>query len=472
MESIADIDSDNNEYIYSLYFNGSSWYIQKTNITPVTKTTINVSSYGLPTTGQTTKFYSSTLFATQAANFVVFSCSALNKLIYYNVTTSTAGAVSLPANVYPKRLITHANRIFLIDTKNTLWWSKAGTFVNATDWYGTAPSGSSVIEDSGYWVIEKERYLAGLVLLSNNLYIFGGQNIYIFSGYDYDTFALQIAIADLGVQSQYNIRHGWQTGKAVYFMSVYQPAGGNWLGNETLYDIYEFNGSAYPTIINRQVIESGQVTNGMLGSIDIGKINATHICADEMYVYVYKEANSASDDTTVYVYDIKYRTWWKRSGFNQLHANIGTSFSVRYIPAQNRNTSYAVVYDTDGNSFYNFNDIGVKGTKTPYGVTKAFSSLPTDKETLTAVIVQLEATAGTDLSWKLYISNSADQDDFRLVKENDHYIASGTIDNIEVYLPVCCVPNVRQYRLKLEISGGACKLYNIERRFRVRGRSR
>ena len=82
VESIADIDTDNYEYIYSLYYNSTSWYIQKTSLQTSTKTAIDVKSHGWPTTGQDTKFYSSCLFATQAANFVVFSCSGLAKLVY------------------------------------------------------------------------------------------------------------------------------------------------------------------------------------------------------------------------------------------------------------------------------------------------------------------------------------------------------------------------------------------------------
>jgi len=435
----------------------------------------DISEYGFPANFYPqNSYYSSCNFATQAANYVVFSYSDLKKLIYVNVDTSAIATVTLP--FYPKRIVSHANRIFAIDTRNTIWWCKAGTFTNATDWYGIAPSGSSVIEDSGYWVIERERLLSELFVIDNNLFIFGTQNIYIFSGYSYDTFAMQIAFPNLGIESETNIRYGVQTNKNVYFISSYNPEGTKWLGSdEVQYYIYEFNGSSFPTVISKPIIEAGQITNGMLGSIDMYKQNGmTHLSADSTYVYVYKKAYNYNliQDNLMYVFDIKTRTWWKRNSFSYKIGYNDALMDVIYFPSINKDATYSITNNIVSKNFDLYDDIGIIGSNSSYIITKAFSSLPTDKETLTAIIFQLKATAGTDLAYTLSISNSIDQDDFKIAKQVDHHIATGTIENVEIFLPVSIVPNVRQYRIKLQVFNGKCYIYNIERRFRVRGRSR
>jgi len=190
---------------------------------------------------------------------------------------------------YPNKLITHANRIFALDDKNKLWWSKAGSFINGSDWYGSGTTTSSVVEDSGYWTVEKERKLSEMAVIGNTLFLFGTTNIYAFTGYDYDTFALQIVVPDIGVSNGYAVKHLSQTGNAVYFIS----------GN----DVYEFDGSNSPVIISHSLEVNNALVNGILGSIDLEGSGVTHISSDEDRVYNLQSSyNSATThDSIIYV---------------------------------------------------------------------------------------------------------------------------------------------------------------------------
>lgn len=431
-------------------------YITKINLFTDTYTQSNITSLGYPTYAPDSKVYSSCLFSTEASNYVVFSYSALKKLFYHN--GSSVAAVTIP--FYPHKLITHANRIFAIDDKNKLWWSAAGDFKDAADWYGSGTTESSVVEDSGYWTVERERKLSEIAVIGNTLYIFGTNSIYAFSGYDYDTFALQVIVPDVGVANGYNVRHLTQTGNVVYFIS----------GN----DIYEFDGSTAPRVISRSIEINGTLSNGVLGSIDLTDSNYNFISSDENRVYVSAGAYGilSTHDPVLYVFEIRNRTWWKYSGINTDATGIGTVFAYRYFNSQNRDTTYAVVSDIDSNKFYAFESIGFTGDTIPFVVTKAFSTLPTDKQTLTSLALQFQAAEDADLYIHVQLSTSAEDDDFETIKEYDHYIANGKIETLELFLPIRLVSRASHYRVKIQISNAICYLYNIERRFRTTGRSR
>lgn len=447
-------------------------YFTKIDLALATYTQTNMGSLGFPTSFPWNKVYSSCLFATEAKNYVVFSCSAVKKLFFWDGTSLSSVVIPF----YPTKLVSHANRVFALDDKNKLWWSKAGAFATNTDWYGSGTTASSVIEDSGYWTLEKERRLTGIGLIGNTLYIFGLNNIYAFSGYNYDTFALQVAVPDFGVESNYSVKHVTQTGNTIYFMSIYEPSGGDWLGGTTEYNVYAFDGSSYPTLISRPAISNNSIQNGILGSVELASKEVTHLSADESNLYVYKSAHDTLDphDMPVYVYNIVNRTWWKQSGFNDNHTLITASdvFYSLYLPSQNRNTSYCLVSDDNTQKFYLFNDVGFTGNTIPFIITKAFSDLPTDKQTLSNVAIQFSAAVDADLYIQASFSTTADDDSFEAIKEYDHYIANGDIETLELYLPVRMISKKSHYRIKLEISNAPCYLYNIERRYRVIGRVR
>ena len=78
--------------------------------------------------------YSKTVFRTEADVFYCFSASVHTRLHYikynYEKLTNTYGYVDLP--FYPASMVSHANRIFAIDTRNKLWWCRAGDLFS---WY-------------------------------------------------------------------------------------------------------------------------------------------------------------------------------------------------------------------------------------------------------------------------------------------------------------------------------------------------
>lgn len=398
------------------------------------------------------------------------------KLLYYNITDGTVDSVD-NLKFVPKHIVYHANRIFATDTNNRIWWSKAGSFKNTSDWYGTSSTKSSVIEDSGYWAIEKERKLGGLGVLGNTLYVFGYNNIYAFTGYDYDTFALQTAVPDLSSKVIA------QNGSAIYFM----------YDNGSSWDIYEFDGTEYPRIISRPVRVGDRVVNGIAGGVEIPYATYySKLSANENYLYVFFDRFNVNDayvvnntyDRTIYAFNIIERSWWKIDGGIDETTRYTTSESSVFkmiVPSAERNSSYLISCLWEGtlsfpdtvDAIWNiYDELGYNADEYPHIITKAFSALPTDKQALTSVALQFQAEDGADIDLTVSYSKTIDQDDFEIIKQYDHYIANGLMETLDIPLPIRLVSNVRHYRIKVIVKNAALYLYNIERRYRVTGRSR
>jgi len=398
------------------------------------------------------------------------------KLLYYNITDGTVDSVD-NLKFVPKHIVYHANRIFATDTNNRIWWSKAGSFKNTADWYGSAPSSSSVIEDSGYWAIEKERKLGGLGVLGNTLYVFGYNNIYSFTGYNYDTFALQTAVPDLSSKVIA------QNGSAIYFM----------YDNGSSWDIYEFDGTEYPRIISRPVRVGDRISNGIAGGVDIPYATYySKLSANENYLYVFFDRFNVNDayvvnntyDRTIYAFNIIERSWWKiDGGIDELTRDTVSESSVYklIIPSAERNGSYLISCLWSGmlsqpdtvDAIWNiYDELGYNVDEYPHIITKAFSSLPTDKQALTSIALQFQAAEDADIDLTVEYSKTIDQDDFEIIKQYDHYIANGLMEVLDIPLPIRLVSNVRHYRIKITVKNAALYLYNIERRYRTTGRSR
>lgn len=398
------------------------------------------------------------------------------KLLYYNITDGTVDSVD-NLKFVPKHIVYHANRIFATDTNNRIWWSKAGSFKNTSDWYGTSSTKSSVIEDSGYWAIEKERKLGGLGVLGNTLYVFGYNNIYAFTGYDYDTFALQTAVPDLSSKVIA------QNGSAIYFM----------YDNGSSWDIYEFDGTEYPRIISRPVRVGDRIVNGIAGGVEIPYATYySKLSANENYLYVFFDRFNVNDayvvnntyDRTIYAFNIIERSWWKIDGGIDETTRYTTSESSVFkmiVPSAERNSSYLISClwtgrtdqpDTVDAIWNIYDELGYNADEYPHIITKAFSALPTDKQALTSVALQFQAEDGADIDLTVSYSKTIDQDDFEIIKQYDHYIANGLMETLDIPLPIRLVSNVRHYRIKVIVKNAALYLYNIERRYRVTGRSR
>lgn len=435
-------------------------------------TEFDVTDVGYPNGDPTIESYGACLFATEAVNYVVFSVSSLKKLIYHD--GSTRASVSLP--FYPKRLVSHANRVFAIDTNNKIWWSKAGSFKNASDWYGSGTSSSSVVDDAGYWCVEKERYLSDLAVIGNTLYVFGMQNIWAFTGHDYESFALQVAVPDIGVNTiGNNVNFLTQNGSAVYFLTLresYNP-------DETAYELYEYDGTNYPIIVTHPVVLNNAYSNGVVGGVDIGSFKDNiAVASDENYVYVYPNVvyENEPEKAIVYMFDINHRTWWKRTGY-LIDPDTMNWLEYEFVPTRDRRTVYGITYSTDttdtGSYFYDiYNKFSTSEIDTPHIVTKAFASAPSAQQTLSSVIIKFQGQTDEVIDVTISCSPTSDGDDFEVIKTLDKYIPTGDHETLEVFLPIRIVARAQHYRIKIEVVGGEFIIYNIERRFRITGRSR
>lgn len=485
VNAISWVDDSGNEIIMALVFSyldgtGNQLKLIKLTYTASTETwaaaaALTFDATAFPVTISPVDVVSSAcVFHAEAKRYAVFTFSTLKEadgdghLLYYNITDNTVDSVD-NLKFVPKKIVYHANRIFAIDTNNRLWWSNAGDFKDTADWYGSAPSDSSVIEDSGYWAIEKERKLGDIAVIGNTLYIFGYNNIYAFTGYDYDTFVLQTAVPD--ISSQYIT----QTGSAIYFL----------YDNGESWDVYEFDGTEYPRIISRPIRVGDRISNGIAGGVDIPyTLPYAKISSDENYLYAYfnEYHGSGTYDKYIYAFNIKERTWWKIDSGIDEDTYTGVDDFVKFIiPSAYRNKSYYLVTYYTGTlatpsgltaKWNTYDELGYNADLYPYVITKAFSSLPTDKQALTSVALQFQAAEDADIDLTVLYSKTIDQDDFEIIKQYDHYIANGLMETLDIPLPIRLVSNVRHYRIKVIAKNDALYLYNIERRYRTTGRSR
>lgn len=538
-----------------------------------------VSSSGSAYTGD----YDSCLFKTEAKNYVCFTASAKKELIWFDY--STTGLVTLP--FYPKKIVSHVNRIFALDTGNKLWWCRAGDFftwyslaydddalmastsmkngtytltaqparagvitatvtsvstadtmgtltligtyngisqtetltpvsnqrvqsvktydavtsiegsgwssVDGTDQisFGVGPAGGYVQDDAGYWTMEKERNLIDFDVISNVLYIFATNHIYAFTGYSPDTFALQLVITDIGIiKSGETYSDLVQANNKLYFIN----------GS----DVYEFDGSSAPRIISHPVYINGTLNNGVLGGIELTDSSYTgfdlanywKLSTDKEYLYIYisNYRLSLSDyRMTVYKFNYDTRTWWRVSGMDSSLTAISSDFMIYYISDYKNTLMYTIVNKTGGESvpsyFDVFDDIGFsheftmykgiydnldeKGVnKYPFIITKAYNTNPSELGTLTTIILMLSGTKGETCDLDILYSLTTSQYDFVSFYKDSGHVFTGDIETIEIPLPVSYIANTHHYRLKIIAKGDAVYIYNLERRFRVKGRTR
>jgi hypothetical protein len=527
--------------------------------------------------------YDSCLFKTEAKNYVCFISSLKKELIWFDYATT--GLVTLP--FYPKRIVSHANRIFALDTGNKLWWCRAGDFftwyslaydddalmasasmVNAaytltaqparagvitatvtanstadtmgtlalvgtyngitqsetltpvagqriqsvktydavtsitgSGWsaiagtdtitFGVGPAGGYVQDDAGYWTMEKERNLIDLDVISNVLYVFATNHVYAFSGYSPDTFTLQLVITDIGlVKSGGTFSDLVQANNKLFFIN----------GS----DVYEFDGSSAPRIISHPVYVNGNLTNGVVGGIELTDssyqwyelANYWNLSTDKENLYVYIEMYplSLSDyKMTVYKFNYDTRTWWRISGMDSSLDSIASDFRIKYISDYKNTSMYTIVNRTGGESFFAyfdvFDDIGFsheftmykgiydnldeKGVdKYPFIITKAYNTNPSELGTLTTIILMFYGVRDESCDIDVQYSLTANQYDFVSIYKESGHAFTGDIETIEIPVPVSCIANAHHYRLKIIAKGDAIYIYNMERRFRVKGRTR
>lgn len=458
--AISDVSANGQEHIVSLVTDDVNVWIKDYNVTTDAYTSVDVSASGLVAALTGFDKFSACLYMTQSKTYVVFSSDAITSLIYYDYATFG----TIDTGVYPARIVTHASRIFIIDKDNTLWWCRAGNPFNLggiTDSWPAFANKSTVLEDAGYWVVERERRLEDMCVLNNAIYLFGRQNTYIFQGVNYDTFNLSLLISDFGIRGDWEVNHLCVSRNMAYMIDD---------GN-----VYEFNGKDAPRLISHSIFVNTGLTNGVLGGIP--QTDLTHIVATRDTLYVYQRWHYAVTEgyvyrTYIYAFDIKTRTWWKLSGFNNGSTTLTDLFSVQLVTSYEMAKVYGVVSDMTATRHWLVYD--VIGTKDdiPYIITKAFNTMPSGQETLTALILQIQGTVDTTADLKLSYSLTVNGDDFVEFWHTEDYIFTGDLENIFIPVPVAYIANAHHYRIMLESDGAEAIVYNIERRFRTRGLSR
>ena len=511
--------------------------------------------------------YDSCIFNTLEKQYICFTCSRSKRLYYFNYTDLNTGYVELP--FYPKKIISHASRVFAIDTDNAVWGSSAGdmfswysneydddaimtttnmqlgaygslvqpvtprpftatvTTVGAADTMGTltvvgtntldnvqteiitpvsgqrvqglmifktytsitgagwvingtadtitfgiGPSNGYVVDDEVYWPIERETKLSEICVLSENLYIFCDNSVYVLSGYSPDTFTLTRLLVDIGIANTGGIDIPSRTARKHLTVS-----------NNIAYffyngDIYEFDGSNIPRLISHPEYVNNNNVNGIYGGID--NLESTiQLASDSNHLYLYDPTddymyvNGDSDDGTYFLqYNITDKTWWKYSEI--LDKTYDTS---RFMVPNANNTNIVIVINSFAliSPIYYFKFYYTSHTKFqvkyPYIITKAFNSNTSEVQTLTSLLLEVKKYNLNTSTINIYYSTTADGDDFVLFKTYTAYAFSGDVEILDIPMPVALIPNKHHYRIKIEVNG-SMYLFNIERRYRVRGRSR
>jgi hypothetical protein len=165
------------------------------------------------------------------------------------------------------------------------------------------------------------------------------------------------------------------------------------------------------------------------------------------------------------------------------HADISTQFVVMYLPDFSRDSIYTIINNHIDNTvsdvrFDEYDDMGFSNiypdyeVQYPYLVTKAYNTNPSELGTLTTLILMLSGANTEKANISVMYSLTTEADDFVEIWNDKDHLFTGDIEIVEIPVPVAYIANAHHYRLKIISEGDALYLYNIERRFRVRGRSR
>lgn len=561
LASDASIDE---EYTYTFYVltlhRTTGWRILKVYYSP---TSTSITTYAMTTTSSAYSASieaSAAIFKTEVETYYCFIISSDQRI---HSVTSGGVYINEPIPFTPKKMVAHANRLFIIDTRNVLWWCRAGdmfswyaagydddgisasqnmangaytitsqpnvlryitfshTVVDTVDTLGSialvgiTASGSSdsetitlqaggrvvskrqyssvtsatqadwviggttadtiligvgpigpiqLLADAGYWTFEEEPYLVDLCVLGSSIYIFGENNIYIFRGTSPDTFSKQSIISGIGCKQLEN-SFGYSTltvsSNVAYF--IYEGS------------VYQFDGNSMPRIISRPVIVNNASTNGVFGGI-APFTNASWVVSSDVYnLYVYN--NTVGLNTSYYVYEFETKTWWKKSGLTKTDVGTANNIYLRFVPSYTKIRTILFVTIDDAASptwFFSF-ALGIRqGTTVPFITTKAYNTGASDEGTLTELVLLVKGTNADTATIKVWYSLKESGTDFTAIETFTNYVMNSDIQVIKIYMPSGFVARAHHYRIKVQVTPGThpVYLYDIERRFRVIGRSR
>jgi len=238
-------------------------------------------------------------------------------------------------------------------------------------------------------------------------------------------------------------------------------------------DIYSFNGNSQPRIISRPVVLNGQLTNGVFGGISFSGTDWA-LASDNEYVYLYQ-----SDTTPInyYRYAQETKTWWKMSGITNTQAGTAETINVLFVPSWSKSYmfSFVSINSAATPTWFFTTELGLtQSTVYPYIVTKAYNTNPSEDGTLTALILQLKGTAAATCNITVQYQLTDNGSTFTTAKSYSAQAMSGDTEIFEIPLLASSVHRTHHYRLKIIVQSTVSPvyLYNIERRFRIVGRSR
>ena len=443
---------------------------------------VDISSYGLY--GET--YMDVIPWAKQAADYYYYFPVAENAFISAMKLTPTSFAITkidIPFNFKSGALYSY--RLFALDDKNTLWWSAGG---NEYSWYGSTPDNQYVAEDAGYWYIPDIDVMQAIVAFRDGLYIFGAENIWLFSGYSPETFALTKVVSGIGL-GQFNKDRFAEHDGLLYFSD----------GSK----VYAYNGNSIPTIISEPIISNGSVINGTTCGIKptTGYMSTVEypvsMASDNNYLYLYDSYIWYNTNTLynpiltnwIYIYDFARRTWFKRQGFKQL----GTTYTIMEVfTAKNLqgNVQWAMnVKNGTNNIFY----IDMAHPSTGYDgadyesffVTKAFMNSPSSNQTVSGFYMTWQAIDELDTNMEVYVSDSAKQqssdemladldwDNFTRVYSMSSYVSNQQPQVVFIPMPSnFTTSNTPFFRIAVKVKGCQVVIYNMEIHYRIKGASR
>lgn len=375
-------------------------------------------------------------YFTEVDRYSVYWSTDMNILLVQAHSSRALSTVTLPTGVYPRDAVHHANRIFLLDTKNKIWWSKAGDY---TTWHGGATTETYVTDDAGYFTVESTESVNRIMTFRDVLYIFGDNSIYVLEGYSYPTFAVRRLISGFGTYA-YSYRSLCCRGKSIFF--TYKCR------------VYEWDGTASePYVISEPIVSGGKYVNNI--SSGVKPWNETYytqssvlsLYADEKWLYwypfynVYHADMASGNDRNIYqrigMFDLERRCWWKSGGFSKTFNFLPTdktagSHFYMFPAREATESSWGIAVHWSGSAStvaYNQAWAGLPGIGGyPTFMTKAFSAAPSEGMVLTDIYLFVRSTTG-------YVDGinpdyTLDMLDVKIVEATLDWDYDGTMDNL------------------------------------------
>ena len=333
-------------------------------------------------------------YITQAETYSIYWSTDMNILLVQAQSTRALSSVTLPTGVYPREVVSHRTRLFILDTHNTLWWSKGGDY---TKWFGAVDA-----DDASFSFIDSNDSKNRICSFRDNLYLYGDQSIHVFSGYSEPTWSMNTMFVDIGTYG-YTYRSLTKDATYMYFTNKSK--------------VYAYDGSSnFPALISEPVVSDNKYVNGI--TCGVKPWNETYytvnsvlsVYADENYLYwypFYNIYNAVMGSGSVHniwmrigVFDTKRRTWWKISGFSLTYNFVTLAYATgshQYLfPAPESSGSYwgIATHTTQTTVQTPYNRVATMRPwiSTEYFYTKAFAVKPSENMVLTDIYLVLRTT--------------------------------------------------------------------------------